>query len=465
MRRILKKCLDNEEFLYREVKELNPLFNHYDYFSMNPDLELLGVYSKKSLYFHYLSQGHAEKRPVVNTFKTQLTELPKDFDPNVYAFINPDLQKVRDPASHFMNHGVNEHRPYTIGMDYKKLNKFLVEQDVLVDDDSIILINHSTSKTGAPIYLQDLANWLASEGEKVVWLDIFPSKCFKLHKSIKKLYYFNCLNVLQDILEANEPKAIYANSVCLMVKKWKLFKKHLPITTIHLHETWPDASNMFHDDKTEAHEMISECKEIYFVAEKILNNFDVPAHLQHKCRIVPPMIHPDRAAKILKTRKRKRKNKRVKIGMCGTVCSRKNPMLFKELALQNPEYDFVWIGGVMENELDNLQCIPATNNPYPHFEKLDYFMLTSTRDPCPIVVLESLLMNHKLILLENNIRYEHPVSELENVLVIRDHKLSTKIITDKFKNLKLDTEFNKTNKNQDYALKVFTTRPKIGKLS
>ena len=182
--------MDDEQFLYRSVRELNPLFNHYDYFSMNPDLELLGVYTKESLYFHYLSQGYAENRPVTDGSKETLTEVPDGFDPNVYAFINPDLQEHPDPSVHFMLHGVNENRSWDIGMDYNELNKFLLEQDVLVDDDSIILINHSTTQTGAPIYLQDLANWLASEGEKVVWLDIFPSKCFKLHKSIKKLYYF-----------------------------------------------------------------------------------------------------------------------------------------------------------------------------------------------------------------------------------------------------------------------------------
>ena len=89
--------------------------------------------------------------------------------------------------------------------------------------------------------------------------------------------------------------------------------------------------------------------------------------------------------------------------------------------------------------------------------------MTSTRDPCPIVVLESLLLDHKLILLEGNIRYEHPAEDLENVLVIKDHYLDNRIIAEKFSQLKLDTEFNKTHKNRDYILDNFS-KPDIGEI-
>mgnify|MGYP006452721209 FL=1 len=72
-------------------------------------------------------------------------------------------------------------------------------------------------------------------------------------------------------------------------------------------------------------------------------------------------------------------------------------------------------------------------------------------------------MNHKIILLEGNIRYEHPIEELENVILIKDHKLNEKTIVQKFTGLELDNEFNKTNKNQNYIISNFS-EPQIGDL-
>jgi hypothetical protein len=407
--------------------------------------------------------GQKENRPVKNLYHTELSSLPSSFDPDIYTFINPEIKKMKSPSDHFMKHGYGEGRLWDVGMSYQELNKFLVEQDIFFDDDAIVLVNHHTSRTGAPFYLQDLANWLVDQGEKVVWVDIFPSDCFKLHKSIQKIYYFGNTNILKDILDANEPRLIYSNSMTRITKDYKVFEKYLGRTILHLHETYNDLYRCFDLNRKEIITLISQFKSTYFVADKIMQNFNLPPEIKKKCKLVPEFIHPARQAKILKTRKRTRKNKRIKIGMCGTVCGRKNPRLFALLARDNPEYDFIWIGGEFPHNETNLSCLPVTKNPYKELEKLDYFILTSTRDPCPVVVLESLLMNHKIILLEGNIRYEHPIEELENVILIKDHKLNEKTIVQKFTSLKLDNEFNKTNKNQDYIISNFS-KPQIGDL-
>lgn len=463
MRKHLKKCVEDSQTLYMTVRELNPKFHHLGYLSANPDLEESLLFDRDSLELHYLLQGHEEGRITENIYHTTLDSLPFNFDRETYCFLNPDIiyNGSLTPEIHFKKFGYGEGRVWDIGMTYEELNQTLVEQDVFFDDDTIVLVNHNTSRTGAPFYLQDLANWLVDQGEKVVWLDIFPSDCFKLHKSIQKIYYFGSTNVLKDILDANNPRLIYSNSMTRMLIDWKVFQDYLSRTVIHLHETYPDVYRCFRSDRNQILNIISQSKATYFVAEKIMKNFNLPEEIATKCKLVPEFIHPERQAKILKTKKRKRKNKRVKIGMCGTVCSRKNPRLFALIAENNPDYDFIWIGGKFDHNIKNLSCIPVTQDPYKHLEKIDYFMLTSSRDPCPVVVLESLLMNHKIILLEGNIRYEHPAEDLENVIVIKDHKLNDKAIVEKFSELELNNEFNTTNKNRDYILENFT-EPKIG---
>lgn len=434
-----------------------------EYLCANPDLQEKFLSEKYDLYLHYLLSGHKEKRPTRNQYHTVLSSLPSSFDMNTYRFMNPDIKGLSCVTTHFMKHGYGEGRFWNIGMSYEILNKFLIEQEIFFDDDAIVMVNHHSSRTGAPFFLQDLANWLVDQGKKVVWLDIHPSDCFQLNPSIQKIYYFNNSNILKDILEANDPKLIYSNSTTRLVLDNAMFKNYLDRTIVHFHETYYDLYRCFNHDRAKLMRFIGQAKSTFFVADKILENFQLPKEIKKKCKVVPEFINPTRIENILKTSKRNIKNKRIKIGMCGTVCYRKNPRLFTSLAKANPKYDFIWIGGDFPHTEANLSCVPVTKDPYKQLEKLDYFMLTSSRDPCPVVVLESLLMNHKIILLEGNIRYEHPIEKLENVILIKDHKLNEKTIVQKFSSLELDNEFNKTNKNQDYIISNFS-KPKIGDL-
>ena len=204
-------------------------------------------------------------------------------------------------------------------------------------------------------------------------------------------------------------------------------------------------------------QLIANSKAVLFVAKKIRDNFKLPPQLIDKSYVVPEFVDDSRVKKIKKNKKRTKLNKRVKIAMCGTINARKNIRLFAETAKACPEYDFVWIGGKLDTlTIPNLEFIDVVKNPHEILEKCDYFFLTSTRDPCPIVVLESLLMNHKIIVCENNIRYNHPVDELENYLVIKNHNFDTKEIIKQFKALDLNTEPQKTNKNKEYFQENFT---------
>ena len=156
-----------------------------------------------------------------------------------------------------------------------------------------------------------------------------------------------------------------------------------------------------------------------------------------------------------KNTKPRKKNSRPLIGMSGSLCDRKNHKLFVEVSTLLPEYDFIWVGGKIKHKSDNFSCVPRTSNPYMHYNKFDYFFLTSEQDPCPLVLLETLYMNKKVILLDGNIAYEHNYSKLENCHILKGHKNNAKIISKKLKSLKLDSKPNKTNVNREYVQNNF----------
>lgn len=456
-----KRLLDNisPKEVLKEVLKLESKFNHYQYLEMNPDLEEMELTNHIDLTIHYLLEGHQAGRPAFNPHLVKLDELPENFDEEVYKFMNLDVaMNVKDVVGHFLNIGYGTNRTWNIGMNYEEMNKFLVEQDIEMADGSIVIVNHESTVSGAPFFAQDLANWLIGQGfENVVFLDAHPSKCFTLNKKIKHMYYFNNTNILLDILNMGNPSVIYNNSMTRMVTDYDIFAHLAEKTIYHFHETYVDAIRYFRGERKRMFQLIANAKAVFFVAKKIRDNFRLPPELIDKSYVVPEFVDDTRVKKIKKNKKRTKLNKRVKIAMCGTINARKNIRLFAETAKACPEYDFVWIGGKLDTlTIPNLEFIDMVKNPHEYLEKCDYFFLTSNRDPCPIVVLESLLMNHKIIVCENNIRYNHPVDELENYLVIKDHNFDFKKIIKKFKALDLNTKPQKTQKNKQYFEENFT---------
>ena len=331
--------------------------------------------------------------------------------------------------------------------------------------EAIVIVNHSSTVTGAPFFAQDLANYLVDQGhENVVFLDPNPSDCFVLNKKITHVFYYNAKNLL-DILNKNKPKLIYSNSLSPMIRDSAF--SHLANKTIyHFHETYESIMHDFREFWQEPDQglfsLITNSKATFFVAQiirnKIQNHFSFSSEIERKTFVVPEFIHKNRLMKIDENENRKKQNGRVKIGMCGTPIPRKNFKLFIETSKACPEYDFVWIGGHPKNELGgqiktnapNLKFIDVLKNPHSILEECDYLFLTSKYDPCPIVVLESLYMNHKVIVCEKNIRYEHPAYDLENFLVIKNHKDDSQEIIRQFKEFDLNTSLQKTNKNKKY---------------
>jgi len=96
--------------------------------------------------------------------------------------------------------------------------------------------------------------------------------------------------------------------------------------------------------------------------------------------------------------------------MCGSLSARKNFDLFARVAKQCPLINFMWIGGVNSPEcfrLPNLFHVPQTTAPYKYMVLADLFLLTSSVDPCPFVVLESIALGLPVVAFSGSIFTDH----------------------------------------------------------
>ena len=103
---------------------------------------------------------------------------------------------------------------------------------------------------------------------------------------------------------------------------------------------------------------------------------------------------------------------RAAVAMCGLAQPRKGADIFFELAMRIPQYDFVWIGPWDPREADansatferysalkiaNFFATGLTSNPYAHIRQASTFLLTSRKDPNPLVVAEALVLGRKVV--------------------------------------------------------------------
>ncbi len=97
------------------ISQLPADFDAEIYLKLNPDVKK----AKEDPKLHFLTYGIKEGR---------LWQLPVDFDDEIYLRLNPDVKKAKeDPKSHFLNHGIKEGRLWQLPVDfddeiYLKLN-------------------------------------------------------------------------------------------------------------------------------------------------------------------------------------------------------------------------------------------------------------------------------------------------------------------------------------------------------
>lgn len=394
--------------------------------------------------------------------------IPRDFDPSIYQMLNPDLVNLsgRESVAHYLTIGKSEKRLYNTGLSPKEM-RLLSDIDVKpyehYRNNCVVFINHDSSLTGAPLFLKALSEYLATRSifQNVLFLDTYVNPAFSaLEKNdrVVRLYYNNDVERLREMIAYFNPLLIYSNSLNVFLKSVETFLFVRYRAIFHLHESISDA-RVFRDLTT-----LQEDR-VYAVSDRINN--DLSGLGLRNVKTFPPFLAPETFAKLDASESAGRAEEKdvlspsaVTIGMCGPISERKNFELFQYLSRKRPDLSFVWIGGkpdeVEAYSTKNLSIVPFTANPYEHFQKMDYFFLTSRRDPCPIVVLEALYLNKKVLVLDKNISYEHPQEKLESYLVIEDHKNDPETILAKFNSLPLTKSPNATRRNQDYIREEFS---------
>lgn len=436
-------------------------FNPTIYKLLNEDLN--GLTNEQAIK-HYMFYGIFEKRHYRFNF-----ELDKNFDPRLYKIHNSDLTFMSDSQAnvHYLVHGKKEGRIFYTGMSYSELMKESKKANDNKYKNCVVLINHDVSLTGAPIFLYDLYDFFIENNyfSQVVIIEACPNNILP---NANKLYHFNDYKKLLSIIEDLNPTLIYSNSLNLLLRNLSSFKYWLSRTVFHLHETYDPFNNYVEKDFDLTNLTIK------LASEKIKKEY-LSKQSFSNITIFPPFITEKKLKKIETSSKEKCEiaieqkvdcNKII-IGMSGSLCDRKNLILFHQLAEKCPDYEFLWIGGKNLDEYfeknnikvksKNFYWVPDTKNPYKYFEQIDYFFLTSLSDPCPIVVLENLYLNKKIIVLKNNIHTNHNTKLLENYIEIDNSDTDTNLdIINKFKNLKLDKNKNTTNKNRNYIEKEYS---------
>lgn len=360
-------------------------------------------------------------------------------------------------------------------LDLSKENDKILKNSKFLN--SPIFINHASDLTGAPNFLYNFVIHLNSLNifKNIIVAEPFYNEQCPINSKIPIIYYKNnILLLLKSIIDIN-PVFIYSNSQNQFLFNNNSYKECFNYKTLfHFHECMHDFCSMQNENlKLEIKE-----EKTFVVSEHIKEEFKNYGY--KNLSVFPPFLSSDKINKIIKFSKkivnvknnfRNLDKNKIAIGMSGSVCHRKNFLLFYNLAFKNPDKEFIWIGGTdweqkesicnaPFKDLENLFHIPHTTNPWAYYRLLDYFFLTSDRDPCPYVVLENLLLNNKIITLKNNIYYRHNQNDLENYIVINNDNLSNDGIIDEFKKLNLNKNKNITDKNTSYILNNFST-PKI----
>lgn len=363
----------------------------------------------------------------------------RKFDPLQYAFFNSDLREMDSDGlkKHYLNHGLKGsrrlHDPLfdkSFFISYNKLPKTSTYHDYLKDirkiksrevlsqvaefkkvkkENSLLLVSHENSIFGATHYLYSLFKLIKKNypAKNVLVAETqYNEALFKKYDLLDSdvLFYKNDPTLLFHICEEFKPNCIYLNSTNIT---YKAVEKYLDRSKV-----------LFHSHEIKRHyESVGLANPDYVVASRISEQYESRPMIQ------PPFLTEDIMSLIdgceanyhVSNQFGSMDNKKITIGMSGALNSRKNPELFAKLANEFSEYNFVWIGGSkFETELPvrNLYHVKNTLMPFEYYKALDYFLLTSTIDPCPYVVLENLYINNKVITFKPNIYTDHTLGDL-----------------------------------------------------
>ena len=435
-------------------------------------------------------------------------------------------------------------------------------------NENIVFINHSSSLTGAPIYLYDLITILEKQdllkNLNLILLDVeFNEKIKNIYKSIKNIYFYNNNKAnLKFLLQKFNPILIYSNSINIFNQNINYFDEFLSRTIIHYHEypQYLENETRCIDIKQEKinygeallkkykHEyqksnnkkilfehIVKLKKKILFLESSKCNNWNCYLNrysdlrkvfgtnpilgekhyneygikegrnnllcsiynqllnndknlmekklisiinvtqslcekteklfINKKILLIKPFLSSEKMNNIDRLSKINIINsdinlnlikKKIVFAMIGNKSERKGYDIFINIAKIMDKFNFLWIGDDIDLTINikNLFQIKHTSNTYKYYQIIDYLLVTSREDPCPIIMLESMYLKTPCFFLKNNIKYDHPVLEK---YCIYNHDNNPYIISSFLKRFDLKKN-QKMNFLQDYIKKEFTEK-------
>lgn len=220
---------------------------------------------------------------------------------------------------------------------------------------------------------------------------------------------------LQQQIAAWKPDVIYTNSV-VSLKLFDLMDFPKVPMLLHVHELRIIVQLYMGDDpfsKTRPDKYLAVAEP---VRELLMERFSIPAD---KITLVHEFV-PDADLKnsnlMASTDQSTRKDNRFVVGGAGLPGWRKGTTLWLQAAaaltkkLGEDKVRFVWVGvdkggdsvyfqeEARKLKIDHMiEFVPVTRTPLPHYTDFDVFAMTSYEDPCPLVVLENMMLEKPVL--------------------------------------------------------------------
>lgn len=96
-------------------------------------------------------------------------------------------------------------------------------------------------------------------------------------------------------------------------------------------------------------------------------------------------------------------NNKLTFGIVGRITAQKNPKLFNEIALEFPQFDFIWIGDGELRDILTAKNIKITGwfyspkDVYQWINQIDVFLQTSLWEGLPLAVLEAMALRKPIV--------------------------------------------------------------------
>ncbi len=354
---------------------------------------------------------------------------PAEFDKDYYLTLYPDVANAGiDPYWHFINHGKTEGR---------RGSPFNLYKDVIPFNDTketVLLVSHDASRTGAPILTLNIAQELKKQFNIVILLlnsgsitSFFEQTCntiISIDRSIHSNKVFTDNLVYQTVQHYNIQFSI-VNSIESFYVLEPLAKRFIPsILLIHEFATYTRPHCKFMDAFLWAGKIVFPAK---IVQDNAISNYTQNGiHLTHifsqgKSNIPTEPHHEADIKKDSLYDNYQSQSKPFLVLGVGSVHYRKGVDLFiataAELKRSYPQYNIkmLWVGSGYDPEHDisyscylaaqiersdltgHFELIDEVSNLEALYQQADLFYLSSRLDPLPNVAIDVMILGKPLI--------------------------------------------------------------------